>query len=59
MVDPDGSLWRTGAAITNDRAMPQRRLHMTVTNQRCSEMNGHYFVAVNDINFNLCATWRR
>jgi hypothetical protein len=28
-------------------------------NQRCSEMNGHYFVAVNNISFNLCATWQR
>jgi hypothetical protein len=26
MVDPDGSLWRTCAAIPNDRAMPQWRL---------------------------------
>jgi hypothetical protein len=26
MVDPDGSPWRTGATIANDRAMPQRRL---------------------------------
>ena len=22
-------------------------------------MNGHYFVAVNNINFSLCATWQR
>jgi hypothetical protein len=28
-------------------------------NQRCSEMNGHYFVAVNNVSFNLCATWTR
>jgi type I restriction enzyme M protein len=26
MVDPDGSLWRAGAAISNDRAKPQRWL---------------------------------
>jgi hypothetical protein len=26
LVDPDGSLWGTGAAVANDRAMPQRRL---------------------------------
>jgi hypothetical protein len=26
MVDPDGSLWRAGATVANDRAMPQRRL---------------------------------
>jgi hypothetical protein len=31
MVDPDGGPWRTGAAVANDRAMPQRRLHLTVT----------------------------
>jgi hypothetical protein len=28
MVDPDGSLWRTGAAVANDRAMPQRRVRL-------------------------------
>jgi hypothetical protein len=59
MVDSDGSLWRTGAALSDDRAVPQWRLHMTVTIKDGSEMNGRYFVAVNNINFNLCATWRR
>jgi hypothetical protein len=26
LVDPDGSPWRTGAAVSDGRAMPQRRL---------------------------------
>jgi hypothetical protein len=31
MVDPDGSLWRTGATIADDRAMPQWWLRLATS----------------------------